>query len=417
MTKRNLLSTLAALWSTMLLVPSLVQGFVNVNPSHGHTSRPWGLLSTTDGSAIPPTPIANAVRSNSNADDKEHSLFSTEPATSIRAPLTYIGPYPCLALAFPDLATPNQIQKNITGISLDFILDTAANTNTLNLAVAQELGLPVVGAALPGVGSAGVLAGGDTFLLGDAKLQGLPAEEGNFTFMTGLTASALPIASPAAAGLLSLAFLQCFTGGVDFYWGGPSRVEQETSRLPPSITFHADAPNEQVLQGRTRVELHRIPVTQLLSVTVNINGVPVRALLDTGSPVTVMNAQAAKLAGVESVVDPAVANKNNPFAALQSTFQQSQAASRGEILTIMGAGGKRFNLCKSTGKEVDVSMDGSNDEKVQFGSGSVYVGDLPGLAALNGLGVESPPAVVLGMDVLRRRPSMLLRATENEVWF
>jgi hypothetical protein len=31
--------------------------------------------------------------------------------------------------------------------------------------------------------------------------------------------------------------------------------------------------------------------------------------------------------------------------------------------------------------------------------------------------VESPPAVVLGMDVLRRRPSMLLRATENEAWF
>jgi hypothetical protein len=157
-------------------------------------------------------------------------------------------------------------------------------------------------------------------------------------------------------------------------------------------------------------------VTELLSVIVNINGVDMPALLDTGSPVTVMNAQAAKLAGVESAPDPA-ANTNNPLAALQSKFQQAQAASRGDILTIFGAGGKRVNLCKSTGKEVDVSMDGSNGEKVQFGSGPVYVGDLPGLAALNGLGVESPPAVVLGMDVLRRRPSMLLRATENEAWF
>jgi hypothetical protein len=411
MTKYILFSALVSFWSTTFLVPSFVQGFATVRPNQRLTSRPWGLLSTTDGSATTTTPSSDDY-------NKEHSLLATEPSSAVRAPLNYIGPYPSLALTFPDLATPNQKQKNATGISLDFILDTAANTNTLNAEVAQQLGLPVVGAALPGIGSAGALAGGETFLLGDAQLQGLPAEEEKFTFMTGLTASALPIASPAAAGLLSLAFMQCFTGGVDFLWGGVSRgeVEGEESRLPPSITFHADAPTEQVLQGRTRVELQRIPVTELLSVIVNINGVDMPALLDTGSPVTVMNAQAAKLAGVESAPDPA-ANKNNPLAALQSKFQQAQAASRGDILTIMGAGGNRVNLCKSAGREVDVSMNGSNGDKVQFGSGSVYVGDLPGLAALNGIGVESPPAVVLGMDVLRRRPSMLLRATENEAWF
>jgi hypothetical protein len=411
MTKYILFSTLVGFWGTTLLIPSFVQGFATVRPNQRLTSRPWGLLSTTDGSATTTTPT---LPTTPNDDyNKEQSSSMTEPSSAVRAPLNYIGPYPSLALTFPDLATANQKQKNATGISLDFILDTAANTNTLNAEVAQQLGLSVVGAALPGIGSAGALAGGETFLLGDAQLQGLPAEEEKFTFMTGLTASALPIASPAAAGLLSLSFMQCFTGGVDFLWGGASGGE---SQLPPSITFHADAPTEQVLQGRTRVELQRIPVTELLSVIVKINGVDMPALLDTGSPVTVMNAQAAKLAGVESAPDPA-ANKNNPFAALQSKFQQAQAASRGEILTIFGAGGNRVNLCKSTGKEVDVSMDGSNGEKVQFGSGSVYVGDLPGLAALNGIGVESPPAVVLGMDVLRRRPSMLLRATENEAWF
>jgi hypothetical protein len=403
-----LLSTLVGFWGTTFLSPSLVQGFATVRPNQQHTSRPWGLKSAPDGSTTTTTP--NAIHSSD-----EQSPFTTEPSSAVRAPLNYVGPYPSLALTFPDLATPNQKTKNATGISLDFILDTAANTNTLNAGVAQDLGLPVVGSALPGVGSAGAIAGGQTFLLGDAQLQGFP----DFTFMTGLTASALPIASPAAAGLLSLAFMQSFTGGVDFVWEGSTRggggVEQG-EHYPPSITFHADSPTEDILQGRTRVELQRIPVTELLSVIVNINGVDMPALLDTGSPITVMNAQAAKIAGVESAPDPA-ANQNNPLAALQSKFQQAQATSRGDILTIFGAGGKRVNLCKSTGKEVDVFMDGSNGEKVQFGSGPVYVGDLPGLAALNGLGVESPPAVVLGMDFLRRRPSMLLRATENEAWF
>lgn len=405
MTKQILISTLVGFWGTTLLAPSVVQGFATVRTNQQHTCRPWGLKSTADATTTTP----NAIHSTDGYNKEGQSPFTTEPSSVVRAPLNYVGPYPSLALTFPELATPNQRNKNTTGISLDFILDTAANTNTLNAAVAQELGLPVVGSALPGVGSAGGIAGGETFLLGDAQLQGFP----DFTFMTGLTASALSIASPAAAGLLSLSFMQSFTGGVDFVWKGASEGENQ---LPPSITFHADSPTEDILQGRTRVELQRIPVTELLSVIVNINGVDMPALLDTGSPVTVMNAQAAKIAGVESTPDPA-ANNNNPLAALQSKFQQAQATSRGDILTIFGAGGKRVNLCKSTGKEVDVSMNGSNGKKVQFGSGPVYVGDLPGLAALNGLGVESPPAVVLGMDVLRRRPSMLLRATENEAWF
>lgn len=278
----------------------------------------------------------------------------------------------------------------------------------------------------PGVGSAGAISGGDTFLLGDARLQGLPDQEGNFTFMTGLTASALPIASPAAAGLLSLAFLQSFDG-VDMDWGttpvvpvsGDDDVDVSAAAArPPSITFHADAPTDAVLQGRTKVPLERIPITQLLSVTIQINGIDMPALLDTGSPITVMNAQAAKAAGIESIVNP-LAKKGNPLQALQAKFELANAASRGDILQIFGAGGARVNLCKSIA-EVDVTMQGGEDddnETIAFGAGNVYVGDLPGLAALNGLGVKSPPAVVLGMDVLRRRPSMLLRASHNEVWF
>jgi hypothetical protein len=90
---------------------------------------------------------------------------------------------------------------------------------------------------------------------------------------------------------------------------------------------------------------------------------------------------------------------------------------------IMGTNGEKVNLVKSkeAAKVVIPSAQNTVAEvtttKVDFGSVSLYVGELPGLAALNGLGVESPPAVVLGMDVLRQRPSMLLRAQDNEVWF
>jgi hypothetical protein len=42
----------------------------------------------------------------------------------------------------------------------------------------------------------------------------------------------------------------------------------------------------------------------LPSVTIKVNGVEMKALLDTGSPITVLNAQAAKLAGIETVQLP-----------------------------------------------------------------------------------------------------------------
>ena len=329
------------------------------------------------------------------------TLFSSSDSstnTAVRAPLKYIGPYPCLALRFPELATSSQRARNVKGVSLDFVLDTAANTNTINEQVAKELALEVVGSALPGVGAAGTISGGETYLLGDAQLEGLSDGE-EFTFMTDLTASALPVASPAAAGLLSLAFLQCFEGGVEFSWG----TSPDDVATPPAVTFYG-ATVDSILEGRTRVRIQRVPVTQLPSVTVEINGVGMPALLDTGSPVTVLNHQAAQRAGIETVALP----KKNPIAAFTNRLKGQD-----DVLTIMGVTGTPVDLLKSK-QTCQVSMSSGD---VSFGEGHVYVGDLPGLAALNGLGVDSPPAVVLGMDVLRRRPSMLLRARNNEVWF
>ena len=338
-------------------------------------------------------------------DHEEESDFSL-----IRAPLKYVGPYPCLGVRFPDLATTAQRQRNESGVTLDFVLDTAANTNTINAQVAQELSLNVTGQALPGMGSAGPIQGDlPTYYLGDMQLEGL----GRDIFMQNVTASALPVASPATAGLLSLAFFQSIGGGIDFDWRGD--VE---SGVPPSISFYAAEAIANATRERVCVHMDRIPITQLPSVEIEINGHVFPALLDTGSPVTVLNAKAARVAGVETVVpNDSQTRSRNPLAALSGRFQQAQAASRGQVLSIFGMGGKRVNLIQSADKVSLRLPTNEREELVDFGDQSVYVGDLPGLAALQGLGVDAPPAVVLGMDVLRSKRRMFFRPLANEVWF
>ena len=93
----------------------------------------------------------------------------------------------------------------------------------------------------------------------------------------------------------------------------------------------------------------------------------------------------------------------------------AQAAARGDILTIAGTAGEPVNLLKSQTKAT-VSA-GGGDQPVEFGDSHIYVGNLPGLAALNALGDDSLPAAVLGMDVLRLRPKMLLKSQSQEVYF
>jgi hypothetical protein len=327
-----------------------------------------------------------------------------EQSSAVRAPIRFIGPYPTLALRFPELATASQRERNATGISLDFVLDTAANTNTINAQVAAELGLKVVGQALPGLGAGGAIRGGQTFLLGDAELDGLSEK---FTFMSGLTASALPVASPASAGILSLAFFNCFSGGVEFDWGSEA--------IPSSVTFHGDKEHLD-LDEMTRIPFESLPVTLLPSVTLRINGVDMPALFDTGSPITVLNAQAAKAAGIETAQGTMPEKSSNPFTNLankaKAAKEASQAAARGDMLAIASSNGEPIQLLKSTNK-VNVGIGGDTSS---LGEAHVYVGDLPGLAALNGLGDASPPAAVLGMDVLRLRPKMVFRGQQNELY-
>ena len=324
--------------------------------------------------------------------DTNTLVDADEPSFSVRAPLKYLGPYPAIGLRFPNLATTAMKDRNATGISLDFVLDTAANTNTLNLQVAQELKLNVVGRALPGLSAAGEIAGADTFFLGDCQLEGL----GDDIFMQELTASALP--TPAAAGLLSKAFLDCFPGGVEFDWTGT-----------PSVTFH-DTRRDTV--DMVMVPISPLPITLLPTVTVRIQGVDMTALLDTGSPITVMNAAAATMAGIRGSNTVSATDKN-PFQTMMNNIKTANAAARGDVLLLAGQNGERIQLIKSA-EQVPVSL---ANGAVDFGKGHIYIGDIPGLVAMNSvLGVDAP-ACVLGMDVLRVKPKMLYRGQDNQVYF
>jgi len=338
-----------------------------------------------------PTAFRTTIYSTFGFQAETPSVGTEDPSYSVRAPLKYVGPYPTVGLRFPHLATTAMKERNATGVSLDFVLDTAANTNTLNSQVAQELRLDVVGQAPPGLSATGAMPGANTFLLGDCQLEGL----GEVNFMQGLTASALP--SPAAAGLLSKAFLDCFQGGVEFEWAG-------------SITFYS---TRQDTTDKVKVPIIPLPITLLPTVIVRINGVDMVALLDTGSPITVVNAVAAKLAGVKGrvVTD---SGGSNPFSNMVNAVKTANAASRGDVLLLAGPpGGERIQLVKSVDK-VAVSL---ADGAVDFGSGQIYVGDIPGLVAMTStLGVDAP-ACVLGMDVLRTKPTMLYRGQDNEVFF
>ena len=349
------------------------------------------------------------------AQETQVTASTEETESKVSTFLKFIGPYPALALRFPDLATPSQRERDVSGISLDFIIDTAANTNTINGKIAEELDCESVGSALPGYGSAGAIAGGETFLLGNCTLD-LPDQE---LFMTDLTASALPVASPAAAGLLGVGFLNCFEGGVEFEWGGGIDARQ------PMVTFHGEKSGiEEQLKGMRRVPIEVIDQILLPSVILRINGAEIPALLDTGSPVTVLNSVAANLAGLstielESDKQSEESGGFNPFKKMTDNFKAAQsmaeAASKGDILVMAGADGQRIDLRRTKEKaQITLGLEG----QVSFPSTYIYVGDLPGLKALESLGgSSSPPAAVLGMDVLKKLPIMIYRGMQKEVYF
>jgi hypothetical protein len=103
----------------------------------------------------------------------------------------------------------------------------------------------------------------------------------------------------------------------------------------------------------------------------------------------------------------------NPFTKISRDI--ATATSKGDILTIAGMGGAPIRLVRST-SPVNFNILESSGKPHPLSSARVYVGDLPGLAALGGLGSGSSPAIVLGMDLISTRRRLIFRARQCEIY-
>jgi len=348
------------------------------------------------------------------AQGSQDTPTTDEELMAVRAPLRMLGPYPVLSLRFPNIPTPDQFKEQQKssgerGVSLDFVVDTAANVNTINAKLATDLSLATVGFNEGGISAGGTLAGGATYMLGTAQLNDLPQSD-RFDFISNLTASALPVASPSGAGLLGIGFLLSFAGGVEFNWGLAAANDSDRAAVAPvSVGEAGHLPSLTVFgdmrgTGGLTKDLTEVPARQLESglicVTMRVNNVEIPSLLDTGSPISVLNAAAAKAAGID-IPPPEVAG-TNLFAKAKVAMEITAAVASGEALMIGGAGGPV--ILRRIPQKSSIALGSA-----QLGSGRPYVGEIPGLAALGGLGADAGPAAVLGTDVLRQRKRLVLQ--------
>ena len=112
---------------------------------------------------------------------------------------------------------------------------------------------------------------------------------------------------------------------------------------------------------------------------------------------------------------PEEAGGGNPFARFGAALKAGKAAADGKVLVVGGAAGPVRLVRAERGARVSMlggdGAQGDREEALLGEDCGVYVGDLPGLAALDGLGATAGPAVVLGVDLLRKRPRMWYTAS------
>ena len=88
--------------------------------------------------------------------------------------------------------------------------------------------------------------------------------------------------------------------------------------MEPAITFYGDQRGTAAIRGGlSSTEVTPLPGSGLPSVSLTVNGITIPALLDTGSPITVINAAAARVAAIQTVesFSDAAANPLTRFAA------------------------------------------------------------------------------------------------------
>ena len=323
---------------------------------------------------------------------KEDELVMIE---GVVAPLKYLGPYPCLTLRFP------QAQSQTP--AMDFLLDTGANINSIDSEWFQEYFTETAELVFEShtmVGSAGVggkFDAGDLYNLGDAVLDGLPPPD--LPICRNFTASVLPHASAVGKGVLGQLFLMQYPGGVEFDWYG-------TDGDPPTIIFHfTQTLSAETLQNTKPVPFKRL-TTQVMAFNLTLNDkYTIPALLDTGAPMTVLSPEVATAAGISYYSEQDDDSSRD---------QQHPPSLDNKVLTVGGIDGKHMSLYRS---KAPVSMTSGNNE-VNFGSGHVFVGELPGLHLLNAYGETTIPKAIFGLDSLRRNIyRMIIQGSENQLLF
>lgn len=323
--------------------------------------------------------FTNYIHTTQQSSSKDHnfclsSSSNEERVIGVVAPLKYVGRYACLELNFPHL----------TSETLNFVLDTGASITSISSKLAKQLQLPIVRKKedlelLGTAGAGGSFEAGDIVLLGNCTLGGMPADY-NQTFMCNMTAASidLGIATKVCVGLLGVPFFSTF-GAVEFDWWG-------TDGDPPTIQFYySKVLPDFALKIPLEESFFGIP-----QITININGHYIRAVIDTGSPITIMNIEAAEIIGMDD----------------QSLSRDEQKETS---IKIKGIGDDSVNLLQTT---CDFSIGTIKLENLL-----VCVGDLPGIAMASELSSVPCPQVLLGLDVLRSSYRMILSLQTNEVWF
>lgn len=331
--------------------------------------------------------------------------------------------YVAITVGLPDRSTRAQRERGVKGVELDWCIDTACSTNFILPQVAYGLDVEIVGAAPSGYGATGAVSSGQEMLLGTAKL-GSDGPDGSGTAaITGLSAAIVQVPAPGTAGILGRSFLNCF-GAVEFDW-------KPRTNAGSMCLYQEYAPFDDETDDETVVPLNEL-ACGLLAVDVDLNGVRMPALVDTGAPRTIVNRAAARAAGIATVGDeenasgstpakkPSTGGFKNPFAAIQDAISRGreQALGSSGAVTVMGAGGRPERLDKAS-RSRDVSMRVSaSGGSVCLSSPQILVGDLEAFRVGLGLRGDSAPGagdgqpgIVLGLDALMSVPKVAMRTT------
>lgn len=347
------------------------------------------------------SPLFNHQPTVSNKEDEASAATNKgkQPvfASGVVAPLLRVGPYPCLALRFPNLDRSSSLPPSDRGddpVALTFLLDTGANANAINSSIVEQYALErllSVKDLMKAAGVGGDVSPGDVYRLGDCQLDGMPAGQENITFMTNLAACSFPRASPVGDGILGLAFLRCFRG-VEFDWFG-----DEENEYQPTIQFlFTQDIIEKTQENMTRVPLDPWGPTGIVMMNVTVNGREVRGIIDTGSPVTVLCEKVADELGIAKV-------------------KNKSPQPNKDVLHVQGMDGTIISLHRSADA---VSIE-AGDEAIGFGTGRIFVGELLGLSRVSNLlgNIGASPEIVIGRNCLSSTQRMLLKLNDSEVWF